>query len=169
MSISIKFEYLICSHKWVKISLPVNEFYDLEYTQLEDIEIDSMSLYDDYRDYIDDKEKSVILGIKCTIEDSYQNRESISTISYWDRERKSLLERINYHKGDKRSREIIESQDLDADGEVITLITRYIEKDGVLWPSSNSVHSSSGVSTPCIEEEIKSFVFNGRLYLDMWK
>jgi hypothetical protein len=128
VSINIKYK-LIHEQSWVNIDLTPQEYFDLE--EYEDIETDSIPLFNHALDYIKtDKEKVEITQI--IIHDSAKQAQITITETFWGNQDNRIIERIDVGTVEEGELIIVESKIKDIP--LIYEVIRFNRKEGILVP-----------------------------------
>lgn len=105
---------------WYEVSIKPQDYYDTNYCdEDEEIDIDSLPLYDHAISYISLENKSIIKNTKLYIIDETTNEQIIIKEAYWNFQKNSMVERIDLDTNENISNhEII----------ITTLVQEDIEK-----------------------------------------
>lgn len=105
---------------WYEVSIKPQDYYDTNYyDEDEEIDIDSLPLYDHAISYISLENKSIIKNTKLYIIDETTNEQIIIKEAYWNFQKNSMVERIDLDTNENISNhEII----------ITTLVQEDIEK-----------------------------------------
>lgn len=81
---------------WNKITLDVQDYFDMKYLEEdEDIEIDTIPIYDKVIDYIQIENKKEISIIKLMITNIKSKASKLINVSYWNNQSNNITERMD--------------------------------------------------------------------------
>lgn len=128
VSVNIKYK-LIHEQFWVNIDLEPQEYFELE--EHEEIEVDSIPLFNHALDYIKtDKDRVEITQI--LIHDSVKQAQIIITETFWGNQNNRIIERIDTGTNEEGELIIVESKIKDIP--LVYEIIRFNRKEGILVP-----------------------------------
>ncbi len=114
---------------WMGFNLPPHQYFDLD--DGEDIEFDSIPMYEHAIDYIKDNVEKVV-ATKITISNEGKRSKRIITTTYWNEQKNSITERVDLSEGNMENEIIIETRISDTPS--IYEIMRVIRRDDTLVP-----------------------------------
>jgi hypothetical protein len=138
--IIIKFEYLLKDNSVSHLlNILPNQYFDLKYLDDgEELETDSVALYWNNIDYLDNKIKHKVSFIKVDISNNKNFTRTITTDSYWNNQNYLIRERIDYSHDKEVYHTVIISLTRTEDRSIYEII-RLEKQNEILKPIHHSI------------------------------